>query len=70
MPHFEYLVRSDFHEEAENSARAHGGRERERMKAYDQVVESMLNQLGALSWELIQAPDASSNRQWVFKRPL
>lgn len=70
MPRFEYLVRSDFHEEAENAARVHGGRERERLKAYDQVVESMLNQLGALGWELIQAPDAASNRQWVFKRPL
>jgi hypothetical protein len=70
MTRFEYLVRSDFHEEAENASRSHGGRERERMKAYDQSVQMALNKLGALGWELVQAPDASSNRQWVFKRPL
>lgn len=70
MQRFEYIVRSNFHDEAENSARAHGGRERERMMAYDQEVESMLNKLGSEGWELIQAPDATTNRQWVFKRPL
>lgn len=70
MQCFEYIVRSDFHEEAENAARAFGGRERERTKAYNAVLESELNKLGAQGWEMVQAPDASANRNWIFKRPL
>ncbi|MCP5277456.1 MAG: hypothetical protein H6935_03735 [Thiobacillus sp.] len=70
MTRFEYLVRSDFHEEAENASRGHGGRERERTKAYDQAVEMALNKLGAQGWELMQAPDDNANRKWIFKRLL
>ncbi len=68
MPCFEYLIRSDFHEEAEKVARSFGGRERERLTAYTQVMQSELNKLGAQGWELVQAPDLASNRNWIFKR--
>jgi hypothetical protein len=70
MQCFEYFVCSDIHEEAENAARAFGGRERERLSAYTQVVVTRLNKLGAQGWELIQAPDLASNRNWIFKRLL
>ncbi len=70
VPGFEYLVRSDFHEEAENAARALGGKERERMNAYIRVLERELNKLGEQGWELIQAPDTTDNRNWIFKRPV
>ena len=70
MQCFEYLVRSDFHEQAENVARSYGGKERERLNAYSQVVSAELNKLGAEGWELMQAPDASANRNWIFKRRL
>jgi len=70
MQCFEYLVRSDLHEGAENVARTYGGKERERLSAYNNVVVTELNKLGALGWELIQAPDMATNRNWIFKRPL
>ncbi len=70
MKRYEYLVRSDFHGDAEDASRSYGGKERERMKAYDEAVELALNKLGAQGWELVQAPDAATNRQWIFKRPL
>jgi hypothetical protein len=70
MESFEYLVRSNFHDQAENAARVHGGKERERATAYMRVLETELNKLGADGWELIQAPDAASNRNWIFKRSL
>jgi hypothetical protein len=68
MQRFEYLIRSDLHIEAENAARPFGGRERERLSAYTQVVLVELNKLGAQGWELIQSPDLATNRNWVFKR--
>ena len=70
MQRFEYIIRSDFHETAENVARGFGSRERERLQAYTQVVAAELNKLGAEGWELIQAPDLAANRNWIFKRPL
>lgn len=70
MQCFEYIIRSDFHDEAENTARTYGGRERERRNAYNMVLEAELNKLGAQGWELVSSPDADSNRNWVFKRPL
>ncbi|MBK8523199.1 MAG: hypothetical protein IPL58_03185 [Betaproteobacteria bacterium] len=70
MQGYEYIIRSDFHETAENAARPFGGRERERLNAYTDVVITELNKLGAAGWELIQAPDAATNRNWIFKRPL
>jgi len=68
MQSFEYLIRSDFHEAAEEAARAFGSRERERLNAYTQVVQRELNKLGAEGWELVQAPDLAANRNWIFKR--
>ena len=70
MQRYEYLIRSDFHEEAENVARAFGGREKERLAAYSQVIVQQLNKLGTEGWELVQAPDIVANRNWIFKRPL
>jgi hypothetical protein len=70
MQGFEYIIRSDFHETAENISRAHGSKERERLVAYTEVVDKELNRLGAEGWELIQAPDIATNRNWIFKRPL
>ena len=70
MKCFEYLVRSDFHEAAENAARSFGGRERERQSAYNHILVTELNKIGAQGWELVQAPDATTNRNWIFKRPL
>ncbi|MBI2305960.1 MAG: hypothetical protein HYU78_01525 [Rhodocyclales bacterium] len=70
MQRFEYIIRSDFHAAAEDVARSFGGRERERLNAYTQVVVGELNKLGAEGWELIQAPDLATNRNWIFKRPL
>lgn len=70
MQRYEYLIRSDFHEEAENAARPFGGREKERLAAYTQVVVQQLNKLGGEGWELVQAPDIVANRNWIFKRPL
>jgi hypothetical protein len=70
MQRFEYLIRSDFHEAAEEVARAFGSRERERLAAYTQVVLAELNKLGGLGWELVQTPDSIGNRNWVFKREL
>lgn len=68
MQHFEYLVRSDLHDMAEDVARPFGSRERERLKAYTDVVAAELNKLGALGWELVKAPDIATNRNWIFKR--
>jgi hypothetical protein len=68
MQRFEYLVRGDFDEQAENAARACGSRESDRLKAYSASINSELNRLGAEGWELIQAPDQTSNHNWVFKR--
>lgn len=70
MQRFEYIIRSDFHETAENVSRAHGSRERERLVAYTDVVVKELNKLGAEGWELIQGPDLATNRNWIFKRLL
>ena len=70
MQRFEYLIRSNFHEEAENAARPFGGKERERLNAYTQVLVTNLNKVGAEGWELVQAPDSAANRNWIFKRPL
>ncbi|MCP5269542.1 MAG: hypothetical protein H6943_10995 [Zoogloeaceae bacterium] len=70
MQRYEYLIRSDFHEAAENAARPFGGREAERLNAYTQVVIEHLNKLGGEGWELVQAPDIAANRNWIFKRPL
>lgn len=70
MQGFEYIIRSDFHEAAEEVARSFGGRERERLAAYTKVVTGELNKLGAEGWELIQAPDLVANRNWIFKRAL
>jgi hypothetical protein len=70
MQCFEYLVRSDLHEQAENVARTFGSRERERLNAYTQFVLAELNKLGGQGWELMQAPDAAANRNWIFKRAL
>lgn len=69
MQHFEYLVRSDLHDMAEDIARPFGSKERERLNAYTQVVASELNKLGAEGWELVKAPDVATNRNWIFKRP-
>lgn len=69
MQGFEYIVRSDFHDAAENAARAYGSRESERLKAYETVLTAELNKLGSQGWELVSAPDAASNRNWIFKRP-
>lgn len=68
MLKFEYLVRGDFDEQAESAARACGNRESERLKAYSASINNELNRLGAEGWELIQAPDQTSNHNWVFKR--
>ncbi|HJV25849.1 MAG TPA: hypothetical protein VJ673_09180 [Aromatoleum sp.] len=70
MQYFEYLVRSDLHDMAEDVARPFGSRERERLKAYTDVVATELNKLGALGWELVKAPDVTTNRNWIFKRPV
>jgi hypothetical protein len=70
MQYFEYLVRSDLHDMAEDVARPFGSRERERLKAYTDVVATELNKLGALGWELVKAPDIATNRNWIFKRPM
>jgi hypothetical protein len=70
MQRFEYLVRSDIHEQAENIARTFGSRERERLSAYTQYVLAELNKLGGQGWELVQAPDVATNRNWIFKRAL
>jgi hypothetical protein len=70
MQKFEYLVRSDFDEMAEDAARAFGNRESERLRAYSQTINDELNKLGAEGWELIQAPDQTNNHNWVFKRPI
>ncbi len=68
MQHFEYLVRSDLHDMAEDVARPFGSKERERLNAYTQVVARELNKLGAEGWELVKAPDIATNRNWIFKR--
>jgi len=70
MQCFEYLVRSDIHEQAENIARGFGSRERERLGAYTQYVLAELNKLGSQGWELVQGPDVATNRNWIFKRAL
>ena len=70
MQKYEYLVRSDIHQMAENEARIFGSREKERLQAYGQIVTGELNKLGAQGWELVQAPDQAANRNWIFKRPL
>lgn len=70
MQCFEYLIRNNFHEQAEEAARAFGGKERERMNAYADIVMAELNKLGSQGWELIQAPDLATNRNWIFKRML
>jgi hypothetical protein len=68
MQKFEYLVRGDFDELAENASRACGSRESERNKAYSKSISDELNRLGADGWELVQAPDQSNNHNWIFKR--
>lgn len=68
MQKFEYLVRSDIHLIAENAARPFGNRERERLQAYSDTVAAELNRLGGQGWELVQAPDQATNRNWIFKR--
>ncbi|BAL26993.1 hypothetical protein [Azoarcus sp. KH32C] len=70
MQHFEYLVRSDLHDMAEDVARPFGSRERDRLKAYTEVVAAELNKLGAQGWELVKAPDIATNRNWIFMRPV
>lgn len=70
MQRFEYLICSHFHEAAETAARAFGSRERERLNAYTEMIQTELNVLGRQGWELIQAPDMIGNRNWIFKRPL
>jgi len=70
MQCFEYLIRSDLHDMAEDIARSFGSRERDRLNAYSQVVANELNRLGALGWELVKAPDVATNRNWIFKRPV
>ncbi|GAB3252665.1 hypothetical protein [Chitinimonas naiadis] len=70
MQRFEYMVCTTFHVEAENVARSFGGREKERLQAYSEVVVKELNKLGAQGWELMQAPDQSANRNWIFKRQM
>ncbi len=70
MQRFEYLIRGDFHNKAEDVARNFGGREVERMNAYAKAITTELNALGADGWELVQGPDGASSRNWVFKRPL
>ena len=69
MQRYEYLIRSDIHQLAEDIARSHGSKERERLKAYTEVVLTELNKLGGEGWELMQAPDLTTNRNWIFKRP-
>lgn len=68
MQRFEYLVRGDFDEMAEDESRSYGGNERERTKAYAQTISRELNKLGGDGWELVQAPDQSGNHNWIFKR--
>ncbi|MCK9261918.1 MAG: hypothetical protein RBT39_19505 [Azoarcus sp.] len=68
MQRFEYQIRSDIHQMAEDAARVHGSREKDRLRAYTEVVQTELNKLGAEGWELVQAPDSSTNRNWIFKR--
>lgn len=68
MQRFEYLIRSDIHQQAEDVARSFGSKERERLNAYTGIVSSELNKLGAEGWELVQAPDLATNRNWIFKR--
>jgi hypothetical protein len=70
MQRFEYLVRGDFDEVAENEARAFGSNENARTKAYSQAIGRELNKLGGEGWELVQAPDQANNRNWIFKRPV
>lgn len=70
MQKFEYLVRGDFDEKAEDASRTCGNRESERLKAYSLSINTELNRLGQEGWELIQAPDQSTNHNWVFKRQL
>lgn len=70
MQRFEYLIRSDLHDMAEDVARPFGSRERERLKAYTEVVAAELNKLGAQGWELVKAPDIAANRNWIFKRAM
>jgi len=70
MQKFEYLVRGDFDEQAENAARTCGSRESERVKAYSKSINDELNRLGGEGWELVQAPDQTSNHNWIFKRLL
>lgn len=70
MQRFEYLVRGDFSEMAENAARSYGSRESDRAKAYSETISHELNKLGAEGWELVQAPDQSGNRSWIFKRAI
>lgn len=70
MQPFEYLIRSDLHDMAEDVARPFGSRERDRLKAYTEVVAAELNKLGALGWELVKAPDTTTSRSWIFKRPM
>jgi len=70
MQKYEYLVCSHIHQLAENEARAFGSREKERVQCYGEVVSSELNKLGAQGWDLVQAPDQSANRNWIFKRAL
>lgn len=68
MQCFEYIIRGDFHDAAESVARAYGNKERERQNAYNAALSAELNKLGSQGWELVSAPDAPSNRNWVFKR--
>ncbi len=69
MQKFEYLVRGDFDEMAEDESRSFGSNEHARTKAYAQAISRELNKLGEEGWELVQAPDQPNNRIWIFKRP-
>jgi hypothetical protein len=68
MQKFEYLIRSDFDEKAENASRSFGSKEGERKKAYAVAINEELNKMGAEGWELVQAPDQIGNNNWIFKR--
>jgi len=70
MQRFEYLVRGDFEEKADDESRSFGSRESERTKAYAQSLGRELNKLGAEGWELVQAPDQIGNHNWIFKRAI
>jgi len=70
MQRFEYLVRSDFDQMAEDASRSYGSKEEDRTKAYAETISRELNKLGVEGWELVQAPDQFNNHNWIFKRAI